>query len=48
MQSIVIGTYEPGTFVMKYYLKNFPYESALFQLAMKMGMIYIAKHPVAQ
>ena len=30
MQSIVIGTYEPGTFVMKYYLKNFPYESALY------------------
>lgn len=29
MQSIVVGTYEPGTFVMKYYLKSFPYESAL-------------------
>lgn len=29
MASIVVGTYEPGTFLMRSYLKNFPYESAL-------------------
>lgn len=29
MASIVVGTYEPGTFLMRFYLKNFPYESAL-------------------
>ena len=30
MKSVVVGTYEPGTFLMRYYLKNFPYESALY------------------
>lgn len=30
MTSIVVGTYEPGTFLMRLYLKSFPYESALY------------------
>lgn len=29
MKSITIGTYEPGTFLMRHYLKNFPYELAI-------------------
>ena len=30
MSTLIIGSYEPGTFLMRYYLKNFPYESAIF------------------
>lgn len=30
MEQSVVGTYEPGTFLMKYYLKNVPYEISLY------------------
>lgn len=33
---MVVGTYHPGTFLMRYYLKNFPYERAV-QIPLSVG-----------
>lgn len=30
LNSFTVGSYQPGAFIMKYFLKDFPYESALF------------------